>query len=645
MRRPAKQPFSDRATAILALPLPHNTRILHAAQTVLKIGAWTYDIGAFCYALRSDRRRRPGRATQVALDSFLGQRPQQIRAMIRALSSICGGDGDGSAMAQVSMTCLKAFLDFADSAGMHDCLQGGEPTRLAFLAFAEDTRERYRRQDFGAIRHNQRLRYVRSLLEAATGVENLSAGVGAVKRARTGSAGTLPLSPEAFAHAVAINHALFDGLCDLVLNGAPFPYKLPMPTSLGWQESHLWIFPTQQWRQFPHQRHLQARRANACRAYDYANGCLSKPSDIANFYRADDAESALGIAKDAIRRAQVRIEEANLDLRDRYRLMLAMIAHNAFLFLFYCNTAANEAVARDLETDGRVSERTANQSFRGIKFRAGGKQITLHAPATFMPYLRRFMELRRYLLNGAQFPYLFFTLGIGHASPPTRVTAGASLTSLVTSVLRGIDPQLPTLSPRILRASVADWYQRNHDAAITAKVLQNSEKTVARNYDAGSPTEHREEMSQFLSAVSTAARNQIVVGTKTEGCRPLEEGGHCTDFGHASPLVEHAPVPPDCKNTQGCLFCEHRVLVAEGEEVRKIASAAFVMEQLILGEQHERLLRPLINKCDEDLKRIAAFGDCSAMVESIRNDVFENHNLTPYFSDKYQLFLELGVVV
>jgi hypothetical protein len=32
------------------------------------------------------------------------------------------------------------------------------------------------------------------------------------------------------------------------------------------------------------------------------------------------------------------------------------------------------------------------------------------------------------------------------------------------------------------------------------------------------------------------------------------------------------------------------------------------------------------------------------MVERVRNDVFENANLTPFFADKYQLFLELGVI-
>ena len=68
------------------------------------------------------------------------------------------------------------------------------------------------------------------------------------------------------------------------------------------------------------------------------------------------------------------------------------------------------------------------------------------------------------------------------------------------------------------------------------------------------------------------------------------------------------------------------------------------MEQVVLGPLHETALRPLIAKCDEDLEKIANFRSCRAMVERVRKDVFENTNLTPFFSDKYQLFLELGLI-
>ena len=203
------------------------------------------------------------------------------------------------------------------------------------------------------------------------------------------------------------------------------------------------------------------------------------------------------MAKQFIALAQHRINVANADVRDRKRIMLGMIAHNAFLFLFFSNAGANVSVAREIETHGNIRPTTLNQQYKSIKFRAGAKLITLVVPASFMPSLRRFMELRRYLLNGKDFPYLFFTLGQHNAKPPRQIGQD-SLKSLYDNMLRAIDPQLPLIGPRKLRASMADWYQRHHDASVTAKVLQNSERTVQRNYDAGSVIDHCDELSLFL---------------------------------------------------------------------------------------------------------------------------------------------------
>ena len=645
MNKPAELIFSTRPTVTFELPLAKNARILHPEQIILKVGRHSYDLGAFCYALRSPKKRQIGKPCEVVLGSFLKQRPRQVLQLIKALSRLVTDGGKRMSTVSNYAQCLKLFLGWADTNDRHDCLSGGDATRDAYLAWAEDTRERYRRQEFGEAAHNHRLEYIRELLEASTGLEDLHRGTRKVKHRRNPNGGTDPLAPHDFAHAAALNQALFDGLCDLVLEQRPFPHKLVLPATLGWSENHLWAFPTQTWRLTPHQWGAEReKRTKTCWAYDYAAGRLATPDEIAHRYAARLPSVRRKHAKKLIAQAQARIDAANADARDRVRIMLGMYAHNAFLFLFFCNTGANESVAREIETDGEVDAATLNQRFRSIKFRADGKPITLEVPAAFMPSLRRFMELRRYLLGANVFPYLFFTLGFRNAKAPGQIGSG-SLYSLYKSLLRTIDPQLPRMGSRKLRASVADWYQRYHDASVTAKVLQNSEQTTQKRYDAGSATDHREELSLFLNSVSESAKRQRVISIKAEvDTRPLEEGGRCDSFGHPESLADHVPFEPNCKDSQGCLFCAHRVLIACEEDARKVASAAFVMEQVILGPKHEEALRPLIVKCDQDLEKIAAFDNCRAMVERVREDVFENGNLTPFFADKYQLFLELEVI-
>ena len=649
MNNPAERIFSTRPTVILELPLAKNTRILHPEQIILKIGPGSHDIGAFCYSLRSSKPRKASQPCEVVIGSFLKQRPKEVLQLTKALSRLV--EDKGSSLITVGNYAhqIKSFLNWSDANGLHNCLSGGEATRDAFRAGAADTRERYLRQEFGERLHNDRLDYVRELLEAAAGLEALGRSIGKVKGRWDPNGGTEPLAPHDFAHAVAINQALFDGLCDLVLEQRPFPYKLLLPASLGWTENHLWVFPTNLWRMPPHLLRDAEREKlgnSASWAYDYANGRLATPDEIAHRYAMKRYPSGMRAdAREAITRAQALVDAANADARSRYRIMLGNVAHNAFLFLFFCNTGANESVTREIETHGEVDATTSNQQYRSIKFRAAGKTMTLTVPATFMPSLRRFMELRRYLLQDKNFPYLFFTFGQGNRIPPAQI-GHSPLASLYENQLHAIDPQLPRMGPRKLRATVADWYQRHHDASVTAKVLQNTEQTVQKRYDAGSATDHREELSLFLTSVSESAKRQRVFAVKAvvADTMPLEEGGRCDSFGHPEALADNAPVRPDCKDSQGCLFCKHRVLVACEEDARKVASAAFVMEQVVIGPLHEIALRPLIAKCDEDLEKIANFGSCRTMVERVRNDVFENANLTPFFADKYQLFLELGVI-
>ncbi len=473
-------------------------------------------------------------------------------------------------------------------------------------------------------------------------------GIRKLKRRTNPNGGTEPLEVHDFAHAYALNQCLFDGLCDLVLECKPFPYKLDLPASLSWTENHLWLFPTNMWRLPPH-LHDDTSRTKLGRSaswpYDYKRGRMATADEIWHRYAGHNKAAQQKAAKLCIKAARLRLEEANTDAHDIWRITLGMHAQRAFLFLFFCNTGGNVQPVRSLETNGTIDVSVQNQNFRALKWRAGGKEITLRSPVAFMPRLRRFMELRHYLLQGRKTPYLFFSLGTRGNQNPTRIGAH-ELRLHYTRVLTEIDPQLPKMSPRALRASVDDYYLRLHDSMVAAAVMGHTVETEQRNYARGSAIDHHDEMTIFMTSVANSARRQRVIGLKevTPETPYLEQGGHCDSFGHPDALADDAPVQPNCKDSQGCLFCNHRVLIAGEDDARKVASAAYVMEQLILGPKHEEALRPSIAKCDEDLEKIAAFPNCRAMVEKVRKDVFQNENLTPFWADKYHLFLELGII-
>jgi hypothetical protein len=469
-----------------------------------------------------------------------------------------------------------------------------------------------------------------------------------IKTRRNPNGGTEPLSLHDFAQAVALNQCIFDGLCDLVLDNRPFPFRLEMPQSLGWSKNFLWLFPTNNWHLPPHLRHEGRRKrmgVNASWAYNYEDGRIATIDEILPYYSGESIPVKRGKAKTALKDAEAKIGAANTNARYKWRLVLGMLALRAFNFLFHCNTGGNGQVVRDLETDGTINLSVQNQKFRSLKWRAAGKEITLIAPATFMPRLRRFMELRRFLLQDKKTPYLFFTLGQRNSKSPKR-TRKYELENLYRQVLVKIDPQLPKMGVRKLRASVDDYYLRFHDSAVAAAVMGHTVKTEEEKYARGSASDHHEDMSAFLIAVSDSAHRQRVISiSDTKPDAPaLEQGGRCYGFGRPEPLSDKVPVQPNCRDSDGCIFCFHRTLIAGEEDARKVASAAYVMEQLILGPKHAEALQPLISKCDEDLEKMAAFPGCRATVDMVRKDVYEKENLTEFWADKYQLFLELGVL-
>lgn len=642
MNKPTDLAFVIRPTVTIELPLPARVRIARPEQVILKIGAYYHDMGAYCYALRSEKPRTRGQSREVVLSSLLKHRPKQILQAVKYLDQVMRGSGKTISTVRNFASWIKQFIDWADTNAMHDCMDGGEATKRAYGAFCTELREKFRRHEISPTQHNRGVKYVRDLLESITGIDGLERVGRAIRFKKNRDSSTEPAQPHDFAHALALNQSLFDGLCDLVLNGNSFPYQLDLPKSLDWDDSFLWIFPIRIWRLPPHLWGAEREKLSSPHwPYDYEHGRLATVDELEQKYTGRYRRYA---ALRANSNAQTPLDDANVDHRHWARIMFAMLAHNAFMFLFFANTGCNESVAREIETDGQIVATTLNQNFRSIKFRAQGKPISLETPVAFLPTLRRFMELRSWLLNSTSFPYLFFALGIHNAKPPTQICEGAILKAYNT--LLGIDPHLPRWGSRKIRATVADYYQRQYDTSVTSKVLQNSLETSMRNYNAGSPVEHRVEMSLFLERVAEISMKQQVEknGTNIGNAKPLEEGGHCSCYGHPEAMSDGLPVEPDCKQGQGCLFCQHRILIACEEDARKVASAAFVMEQVILGPMHETELRPLIRKCDADLEKIAVFAGCHEMVNLVRKDVFENGNLTPFFAEKYQLFLELGVI-
>ena len=310
--------------------------------------------------------------------------------------------------------------------------------------------------------------------------------------------------------------------------------------------------------------------------------------------------------------------------------------------MFMANTGMNFAQVRDLTWSNDYNVSVSRQGFRVVKWRAGGLKQSFEIQGVFLPVFKKYLMIRAHILGEREFPRLFLNLGVGHLRQPKPIED--TLLNNFYKTLRKIDPALPKVTLRQWRAAKSDWLLRKKvSVPLTATILQNSEQTVLTSYAAGSQETHFEEMSKFLGLVSSTVvdRNQTI-----------EHGldspvGNCVDYGVPEQLFDGAPKAPDCRNPEGCLFCNKHKVHADERDTRKLVSCRYCIQriaQLANSVEHfdsvfGKILERIQALLDEIRKRTS-----SGMVEAIEYSVEMEGDLDNYWARKYDLLIHLELI-
>ena len=636
--------FSVREVYVLQMPADENKPIRNPENIVLQFGRKSVDIGSLCYSIRSEKVRHKNKPKEVVKSSFIPSRTKVIIRLIRLASSLAVGKS--SLTVKENLESFKSYVDYGDNNQIENLLDFGENSEKGFIKYCNHIFDRYRRGDITSRTGQQLQSMALDITRQLSGNRNFGSEARLIIANRVSNNETLPASQREFAQALAISQMIFNGLVDNLLNNSPFPFQLKLPNSLNWETgNHLWIFPTLVWYMPPkYWGNERSKLDSPFWAYDYENGRIAEVDEVWKYFHAPTERRKRYKANKTINFARDVLLKANQDALHPRRLKMAQLAMKAFLFLFYANTGVNTSVLNQIETEDDIDVDVINQSYRAIKYRASGKKIVVRVPVSFMPQLRKFMSLRKYVLNGLKTTRLFFRFDKFDKSNDAVLPMTKDPMDTFFRVLSDIDPSIKVIRPRKIRATLNDWYLRHHDVSIVANVMGHSEVTENLKYGRGSPIDQQEEMTTFLEGVSAIAKQHIVSTREAiASAKTLEQGGGCSDYGNPISLVKSPPVQPNCMSN--CWYCSNRQLVNDEEDVRKIASAIFVMEQLILGPGQEAALRPLIEKCESDLKLIEEAGNTTFMVERIKHDVFSKGRLTMYWTEKYNLFCQLGIIV
>lgn len=632
--------YGNRPITVFTLPAAEGVIILHPEQSVLKC-VRNIDLGALCYLKRSNENLVRGLGRKVDVDSLDNARTQAIWKITNTILKQSAARELEVGTIATRYTVFIKFLDWCDSNEHERLLEDVAAGRSALRGYVAHLRHLFDTNGIAMATANGRQNNLIIVLNQYFDIPNIALGINLIKLDRNLISNTLVPTQDKFGKFMSINLAVFDGIFDLVIEKKKFPYAVKMPQFVGYVNNQMWIFPVK----IGWARHPDSIVGEVCRAYDYENGRIKSFDEAFHLYARKNSVA------NGIKRTLVIIANANGDMRAPSRIQFASLANSIFIRLFEAITGANRADVERIEWSEEIASQiakpdTARQGFRSIKVRAANREVFYEIGVTYMPLLRKFAKLREWLLDGDPCDHMFFQFnapGMSSSKGPATLTPN-NTNKLIDSFLT-IYPSFKqiNLGNRETRASKQDDVIRNHDPAIGAKIMQHSLPTALRSYSNGSAELARDEIGDFLQRVHSVVENGR--DTKIEEERAA---GSCISKNQPRPIVFDPPVKPDCRNPEGCLFCDKYRVHADQKDVRKLLSAKFVVGQTsqlaVSAEEYDRVFGATITRIDEILLEIRAVNDSmSAAIDRIWKEVLKD-GLDDYWSLKMSELYELGIL-
>jgi hypothetical protein len=623
--------LTTRQYQIYVLPLDP-TVVLRPEQAVLQIeGRKTVDLGLLCYRNRSsERRSRKTVARKVDVSTINPKRIAEMRTVIETLSLAI----DSGRKTTWYKKCVNfvAFVELCDEHGHQVDLNDEISCRSALKWFVLEMWRLVNQHERKLSSASLYQDHVISMLNLILETDDLAKGLNLLRRDYNLTEPTPIPDDAAQSKSLAWFFCLFNGISDLVLNIRPYPFPLTVPGYIQEPENRIWLFPVLKWYAAPGE--IGAIHT------DYQLGRIRLFDEVSDLY------SHPYVARRDLKSANAAIDQANSAPYHPSRVERGMLAMKAFIMLFHAATGINPSQAAEIRWDEVLRDSiddptVARQNFRGIKYRASGIIVNFQVGVQFMPDLRKYVQLRNFLLGGTESEWFFFSLGLHLEKEPRQIIQGSAESSLL-RIISKFDPSIKTIGPREWRAAKNDSVTRNYGPVASAVALQHSLPTALKSYNNGSPIDHEVEMAAYWEAVE-----RKVILLKSEKITGSEEIalGICASPKNPQPSSSTPPVTPDCKGPEGCLFCNQYRAHADATDIRKLLSAKFCLKAIShraeTQEEFDSVFAATLQRIDEILQKIRIHEN--EMVEKIASEIAEG-KLHRYWQSKMEIFMELELL-
>ncbi|QWV18603.1 hypothetical protein [Stutzerimonas zhaodongensis] len=596
------------------------------------------DIGSFAYAIRGKNlRAQDDRGNPVVISSFIPSR----REMIKVLLGSFIGLRDTSVVGIFTNTAW--FIDWLNANGYKDIFVSEGEAQLAFRDYTAYLNERILHGNMKPLTASNYQTSAARLLELLY-----------PKHSHYIAAGAVAITRERGSEMMDAEHVdVYRDVClTLARQGREFVLSnKPYPAVMDFGSYEVVVFPSTVGAITPFRKasptyNAVERRISTVDEYLYSR----KKLGLKKKHRSQAAKDL-----DDARRT---FAASNEDERHWHRVEVARLAAKAYasLFLMITGASMSEFAQFTFKDALDVEQSPIKKELVSIKFRARGKVTRYNIGRSYgLVVLREYLELRSWILNGAESELLFFSIPLAGRREGKDGFTPLKSTSMKTfyTGIKGVylDPNVSHFSPRKIRKQKSNTMHFSRVAARDVATAMNHGVSInISTYSDPAPSQLEAELSLFWRSVKHAA-DLVRDRSESGGAKVSVASGHCAEFEKPTPIPSSggALSVPSCTTQLGCLYCKNYMCHGDEEDLHKLMSLQYVINavrNMSADEQHaENLFRELSLRIEFVIEALEEqSSSVKEIVRKLRKSVFDNGELTLFWEKRLSRYERMGVV-
>lgn len=419
-------------------------------------------------------------------------------------------------------------------------------------------------------------------------------------------------------------HKFFHGVSNFILNYGKYPLKLALVSN------DIWVMPSPL-------TYIDKHTKKLPKCFNRISEEPYTTEEMVTLYNLQT-----GKANALLKYYKANLNKHNINFKSYYRISLANTALKAYYLLFLSITGMNDSTATTILWDDAFDITKENQKFHNIKYRAGNKIVEFKIQSKFIKDFKRYLKLREYILDGQSSPYLFFSSSQNTTQISFRNKSGSFSSFINKEMRKNIDPMLPMLHSRQLRINKIYQTIKKNGIIAASQVAQSSINTIISSYQGESFESSSIQLSQYFQEL-----NRQIFKIKKQDIETTI--GHCNNYNKPNSKIIFANKPIECKQQEGCLFCESYSLHGNKSDFEKIFSLQYlILESKFITKdiQHfEAVYNPVLQRIEDISNEAVLLQRISKEdLAEIKNDIFIKQNLHPYWEYKLNSLISMGVL-